>query len=303
MARTKSNNKVAQTGVNAEALQGAAEASVEQGEKYQLIAQQFNYALAYNRGRMVDEVRHYMGESARAMLEAGARLALIRSQEPHGEWLETCEQLNLEPRTAQRMINSALKFANATTSSQMERLGTSKLIELLVLDDDDASTLAEGGAIAGLGSVDDIASMTVRELRTALREAREDGKAKDAVLSSKNKKIDNLETQLQRKRDTTPAGEWKWAPLRRDLLEVCEGIANTVETELRRTLSEIAAEAEQSGEAVPDTIETIQQHALITIMQSLVGLQSEYGIAADLEEVVTPPWLADAEEQSNKNAK
>ncbi|OFJ46415.1 hypothetical protein BA896_021935 [Janthinobacterium lividum] len=69
-----------------EALGNAASAAAELGVQYQVIAQQFGYQLVYNRDRMVDEVRHYMGESARTMLEAGARLALIvaRSRTANG---------------------------------------------------------------------------------------------------------------------------------------------------------------------------------------------------------------------------
>ncbi len=244
--------------------------------------------------RLADTVNYEtIGESARAMLEAGARLALIRSQEPHGEWEQTCGVLNLLPRTAQRMISSALKFSNATTSSQIERLGTSKLFELLVLDDDDAEILTSGGSLDGIGDLDDVSKMTVRELRAALREAREESHAKDSVLAGKSQKIDNLQTQLERKKKSTPSEEWEWAPYRNDLLGVCEGLVNSIEADMRRAMLEINQQAEQSG-GLPEVIELARAHALTCVMQSLIGIQNEFAIEVDLESIITPPWMAEA---------
>ncbi|RJF96919.1 hypothetical protein D3870_21365 [Noviherbaspirillum cavernae] len=249
---------------------------------------------------MIDEARHYMGESARAMLEAGARLALIRSQEPHGEWMAACERLNLEVRTAQRMINAALKFSNTTTSSHLDRIGTSKLFELLVLDDDDAGTLAQGGEVEGIGDLDDIARMTVRELRAALRELRAESAAKDKLLEAKNRKLDQLTAQLERKKAGTPAEEWHWAPARRMLLDACETLANFSQTELRRALVEIQARAEAEN-SLPEDIEVLQGHALSSVMQTLVVLQKEFRIAVDLEAIVMPPWLQDFKSAGTAN--
>ena len=291
MGRKASNAVITKTDVNSDALKNAAAASGELAIHFQGIAQKFGYELGYNRDRMVEEIRHYMGESARTMLAAGARLALIRSQEPHGEWLETCEVLNLEPRTAQRMISSALKFSNATTSSHLERLGTSKLFELLVLDDDDAEVLSSGGSIDGLGDLDAIGKMTVRELRASLREAVEENRAKDTVLAGKSKKIDTLQTQLQRKKADTPAEEWAWGPHRRSLLDTGEAIMNTIESELRRAVIEIRAFADESGGATPETVELMMAQTLGCVMQALVGIQTEFSVEVDLDSIITPPWM------------
>jgi hypothetical protein len=303
MARKKQETAVAKTDIDSTALQTATAAAGQLGGDYQLIAAQFGYQLTYNRDRMVDEIRHYMGESARTMLEAGARLALIRSQEPHGEWLETCEKLNLEPRTAQRMISTALKFSNATTSSHLERLGTSKLFELLVLDDDDAATLTAGGEIEGLGDLDDISKMTVRELRAALRESRENAGATERVLASKNKKLDQMAAELDRKKNSTPLEEWEWAPVRRTLLDAGENMANFAQTELRRALVDIDEQAESLGEAVPADIVALKGQVLASIMQTLLTLQNEFRLDVDLEAMVTPPWMADSgAADSDKNS-
>jgi hypothetical protein len=76
-------------------------------------------------------------------------------------------------------------------------LGKSKLLELLVEEDVTLIGLAEGGEVNGM-TLDDVDRMTVRELRVALRENREDAQAKDKVLADKNAKIDELAEKLEK---------------------------------------------------------------------------------------------------------
>lgn len=58
-------------------------------------------------------------------------------------------------------------------------------------DDENLAELADGGTVAGL-TLDDVDRMSVRELRQALREARETNAAQQRVLADKNEKIDSL---------------------------------------------------------------------------------------------------------------
>ena len=49
------------------------------------------------------------------------------------------------------MSQAALKFSNASTSTHLIAAGNkSKLIELLVLDDDQVAELNDGGTVAGI---------------------------------------------------------------------------------------------------------------------------------------------------------
>lgn len=245
MARKAPPEAPVRDNVDTEALDNAAEAAASLGNQYNVVAKQFGYHLAYNRDRMVDEVRHYMGESARTMLEAGARLALIRSQEPHGEWDDVCQSLNLERRTANRMIAAASKFSNGTTSSQLEQLGTSKMFELLLLDDDDADLLVNGGAVEGLGSADDIAKMTVKELRATLRDMREDSKAKDTVLAKKSELIDKLQTKQAKLKPPTPDEEE--AQLRREISDWAHNAEAIIRGTMRDGIERLFNHAQESG--------------------------------------------------------
>lgn len=56
----------------------------------------------------------------------------------------------------------------------------------MVLDNEELDELADGGTVAGL-TLDDVDRMSVRELRQALREARETNAAQQRVLADKMK--------------------------------------------------------------------------------------------------------------------
>jgi len=79
-------------------------------------------------------------------------------------------------------------------------LGATKLLELAVEDDEDLDALAEGGTLAGL-NLDDVDRMSSRELRRALREAREKASVTEEVLAEKSRKIDTLATDLAAERN------------------------------------------------------------------------------------------------------
>ena len=140
------------------------------------IMQQFGDGLPYERDRIVHETRFYMAQSAEAMLEAGKRLVILKENEPHGDFIEIVTgQLGLPKSTAHRMMQASLKYLSPSLESKVPALGLlgkTKLFELMTEDDEDLAELADGGTIAGM-SLDDIDRMTSRELKAALREARE----------------------------------------------------------------------------------------------------------------------------------
>lgn len=173
----------------------------------QQIMEQFGEGLPYERSRIVHETKFYMAQSAEAMLEAGKRLVILKENEPHGDFTEIIEsQLALSKRTAQVMMQASLKYLSPKLESKAQalaHLGKTKLFELMTEDDEELAALAEGGTIADL-SLDDIERMTSRELKAALREAREDSDAQRRVLSDKNTKIDDLTTKLQKQSKIKP---------------------------------------------------------------------------------------------------
>jgi hypothetical protein len=307
MARKPKNAQVEQTHVDDGALQEGTTALVEVSGNAAKVAEIMGYDAPYNQERIVQEARFYMGQSAEAMLEAGKRLVILKEHEGHGEFIQIVEErLGIPSRTAQVMMQAAVKYltnpALAGKAQTFALLGKSKLFELMTLDDDALTELSEGGTIANL-TLDEVDRMSVRELKAALRESRETHDATEKVLAAKNKKLDQLARELERKKGDTPAEEWEWAPARRALLDACETITNFAQSELRRALVDISDQAASGPMEVPEEMELLQAQALASAMQTLVSLQKEFRINVDLESMVTPPWMKEFQASEGKGKK
>ena len=116
-----------------------------------------------------------------AIFELGGYLLLLKEGCAHGEFLAALDRLGVTPRSAQRYMSMCQRFANTTTSSHLEKLGFSKMAELLPLDDDQVDDLVDEGQTGEL-SLDDVARMSVKQLRAAVRKERaEAAKQKNQV--------------------------------------------------------------------------------------------------------------------------
>lgn len=247
----------------------------------------------YQRDRVIQEVRFYLGQSAMSMLEAGRRLIQMREHEPHGEWIECLKRIGIEPRVAQKMAQAALKFAppNAPlTAHLIEAAGNkTKLLELMVLDDGEIAELEKGGTVANL-TLDDIECMSTSELRAALREARENEEATGRVLADKNTKIDELANKLNKSKKqvkTLPPDE----------------IAKQIGTEAHNFAFE--AEAVIRGQLRP-AIEALYQHAeaqggdpqafcaglLAQVQRALIEIRETHNIPEAVSVESKPEWAA-----------
>ncbi|EBP3057040.1 DUF3102 domain-containing protein [Salmonella enterica] len=159
------------------------------------VMEQFGEGLPYDRNRIVHETKFYMAQSAEAMLEAGKRLVILKENEPHGDFTRIItEELDLSDRTAQVMMKASIKYLSPkleTKAQTFAGLGKSKLFELMTEDDEELAELAEGGTVAGM-TLDDIDRMSVRELRKALRESKEDLAASRKLNAEKSQEINEL---------------------------------------------------------------------------------------------------------------
>ncbi|HCF5005024.1 TPA: DUF3102 domain-containing protein [Pseudomonas aeruginosa] len=257
------------------------------------VVRQFGDGQPYERERVINEVRFFLGTAAEAMLEAGKRLVELKEFEGHGAFVSICEErLGLSPRTAQQMMQAAIKYLSPALekhAAQLQGLGKAKLIELLAEDDEDLAALAEGGTVAGL-ELDEVERMSCRELRKALRDAREDKTAQGRVMADKDAKINELSTQLAKK----PVVEVK--PLDEQLQEL----------RLEATAKAGAAEAAISGALYP-AIHLLMQHEgadqrvfaaglLAQVEQALLEIRAEYGIDAAPVASAAPRWMQDGAE-------
>lgn len=274
--------------MNTGALAEGSQALNEAHQRSMEIAERFGDGSPYERSRVVNEARFYMGQSAEAMLELGKRLIQLKENEPHGEFVEILtERLGIQPRSAQRMMAAAAKYlspaleAKATTLSYLRK---AKLFELMDEADEEIAELADGGTLAG-HSLDEIQAMSVRELRAALAEARKKLTVKERQLEDKGKKINQLDEALRlRKGEDLPVNEHEEAQL----------------TELR-TVSIQAAEhflqmlgcvdAVMSQPAT-EAAEKAARHSMDYLVQRVVDACLERSITVDLAERVSPLWDA-----------
>ncbi len=171
---------------------------LEEGERYSLNA-------------CLEKAKVYQEQMASGMLGLGAQLLLLKVNEGHGNFMAAVEELGLSQTSANYAMSAALKFGNSPT---LGNLGSSKLKALTVLDDKQTQDFVNGEKIEGLGTSDDVAAMTVRELRNALRQLR-DEKAKleeehakqveavENVVRKKESKISELEMEVAGKQPPT----------------------------------------------------------------------------------------------------
>lgn len=148
----------------------------------------------YNLHVCMEKARMYQDQMASGMLGLGAQLLLMKENEGHGNFMAAIEQLGLSVRSADYAMAAADKFGNSPT---LANLGSSKLKALTVLDDDSVAHLAEGDEVEGLGTLDDIAKMTVRELRSALRKEKQERQDERLALEEVVKKKENTISALE----------------------------------------------------------------------------------------------------------
>ncbi len=192
------------------ALNEVARMNAEASDNAHALAAQLGYDGSLTVGALEDEIRFYQRRSVEAVLELGKRLIILRELTPHGDFEKRVELLGFSSRIARQFMSSTMKFSNRKSTSVLESAGTqTKLLELLVLDDGEIDALERGESVRGV-SLDKIETMSVRELKAALREAQADAAATDRVLEEKSKSITKLQKEVAGKQ-IDPQAEWSEA--------------------------------------------------------------------------------------------
>ncbi|EFP1689781.1 DUF3102 domain-containing protein [Escherichia coli] len=264
------------------------------------IMQQFGDGLPYERDRIVHETRFYMAQSAEAMLEAGKRLVILKENEPHGDFIDIVEsQLSLSKRTAQVMMQASLKYLSPKLEPKAQALallGKTKLFELMTEDDEDLVELADGGTIAGM-SLDDIDRMTSRELKAALREARETNAAQQRVLADKNEKIDSLSTKLEKKsRIQPPKPDEEVKKLRAEVTALAVEAESAIAVRLSSAFETLCA---YCAENMIDTPRDFMTGLVCQLESTARSLRSTFDLPDEPTGNAAPSWLTDPTPEIN----
>lgn len=264
------------------------------------IMQQFGDGLPYERDRIVHETRFYMAQSAEAMLEAGKRLVILKENEPHGEFINILEnELGLPYRTSVRMMQASTKYLSPVLKSNvptLAHLGKSKLFELMTEDDESLAELADGGTVAGL-KLDDVDRMSCRELRQALREARETSAAQQRVLADKNEKIDSLSTKLEKKsRIQPPKPDEEVKKLRAEVTALAVEAESAIAVRLSSAFETLCA---YCAENMIDTPRDFMAGLVCQLESTARSLRSTFDLPDEPTGNVAPSWLTDPTPEIN----
>lgn len=249
---------------NTESMELVAQSVEAKASKKQEINTRFlEEGETYNLMVCLEKAKMYQEQMASGMLGLGAQLLLLKANEAHGNFLAAIEELGLAERSARYAMEAALKFGNRQTSADLNILGKEKIRALTVLDDDDAQDLVNGDEVDGLGDIDDVAKMTVRELKKALRELRNERtktqnehekqlEAVEKVVRRKEGKISELEMELAGKQPPT-----KEELAQKLLEEIRRGMAGKLAT-MSATLDELSRLLMQAQETDSVTIDQLQ---------------------------------------------
>lgn len=156
-------------------------ATLEQNERVSALALQLNYQGSTDPGTLENSARDAIKRIGMGIFELGSYLLMLREACQHGQFMPALERLGLEHEAARRYMAVSQRFSNSSTSRNLEKLGFSKITELLPLDDGQLEELTEVGQTGEL-ALDDVATMSVKQLRAAVRKERaEAAKQKNQV--------------------------------------------------------------------------------------------------------------------------
>lgn len=128
-------------------------------------------------GRTVDEC-----------IEIGGHLLALKASVQHGEFGPSLERLGLEPRTVSRIMQSARRF-HGLPQVRKHCFNEAMLFTLLPLDDVQLRDLERTGCTDGL-KLEDIAGMTVKQLRLAVKAVKAGDNAEHSALLANLKATD-----------------------------------------------------------------------------------------------------------------
>lgn len=156
-------------------------AKLEQNERVSALALQLNYQGSTDPGALENSAKDAIRRIGMAIFELGAYLLLLREACGYGEWEPALARLELSRPAASKYMTITRRFANRSISNGLEKIGFTKAAELLPLDDTQVDELMGEGETGEL-ALDDVATMSVKQLRAAVyKERAEAAKQKSQV--------------------------------------------------------------------------------------------------------------------------
>ena len=247
-------------------------------------------------GAIEDEIRFYQQRTVEACMELGKRLLIMKEMTPHGEFEKRIEILGFSPRMARKFMSAVLKFSNRNSNTVLTvTKSQTKLLEHVVLDDDELDVIEQGGSIGDV-SLDTIETMSVRELKKALRDAKADIEAKEQVIKTKDQeknKILEENTRLKspaqiKERAETEQQQFEQAAIAK--LNAAKDAFLPAFTKFTNDIGGVIDTADAKD--LPQLYENIDE-LLIYACQRIAGYVQSLGTQVNFEEIVKPSWITD----------
>ena len=265
-------------------------------QKLGTLAAQLGYEGSLALGSLEDEVRFYQQRTVESCMEIGKRLLLIKEQTPHGEFNKRIEMLNFTPRMAQKFMSAVLKFSKTNSNSLLQKAGNqTKLLELVMLDDDEIELIEQGGSIGDV-SLDTIETMSVRELKKALRDAKADIEAKEQVIKTKDQeknKILEENTRLKSPAQIKERAESEQQQFEQAAIAKLNAAKDAFLPAFTKFTNDIGGVIDTAdAKDLPQLYENIDE-LLIYACQRIAGYVQSLGTQVNFEEIVKPSWITD----------
>lgn len=265
-------------------------------QKIGMLAAQLGYEGSLALGALEDEIRFYQQRTVESCMEIGKRLLLVKEQTPHGEFNKRIEILNFTPRMAQKFMSAVLKFSKTNSSSLLQKAGNqTKLLELVMLDDDEIELINEGGSIGDV-NLDTIETMSVRELKKALRDAKADIEAKEQVIKTKDQRANELleeNTKLKSPAQIKKRAETEQQQLAKKSLEEISAACLKMHNDTVRFTNEINSVIDAIEEHGLYDIQEQLEADVVAAFQQIAQTSVALGIQIDFEAMVSPSWMTD----------
>lgn len=262
------------------------------------VAQQLEQT-EYSRAAAITTLHGLMANASLVMYEMGRVLCWVRANEPAEDFAQMLDQIGMERRLAQKLMLTFRKFSVALNAEQRDRMlgmGRSKLLEMVALDDEELAEVADGAS--ELGSIDEIAAMSISELRNKLRQEREqravEADVKQKRIDAKSQTIERLENELERLQHGTKDEKARARhAAERHALEQMQAATLVLLTQIEAfdvAIGDVLAKAGENAADAP----RLREHASDTLsfaFRKLADISVEREMPVDFERIANPEWL------------
>lgn len=249
----------------AERMEAAQELAAANQQAVVSLARELGYDGPLGAAALLDGARSAKRRVGMAIMEFGAYLLLIKAGCDRGEFGRALMELEIVPDTARTYMALARRFSQRASTPVLDGLGFGKAAELLPLDDEQIDELAELGQTGEL-ALDDVARMSLKELRAAVRKERAVRRRQEAVNGELNAEV----VQLKAARKVVAQTDWPDAlvPLAEQVAAAGRKLATAL-SELKSCRITLATKGQELAEEEQPRFEAALAHVAEVYQQAL----------------------------------